>query len=158
MARRIVFAEMNDIWRENSERAGQSLFKLDDQIEIDWKFRIGRDYDSGELISELPPYSVKFRSQNIGDLTDAEDIAWVRKATDQDPGDGAIGLVNEIVYGEEIIYGERKTIIKGFRIEVLTGVDARKLKASNEFEASKQTFMKYWWLIPLLLALIWWKF
>jgi hypothetical protein len=149
---------MNDIWRESAERTGNFFIKLDDQVEIDWKFRIGRDYDSGELISELPPYSVKFRSQNIGELTDPEDIRWVRKATDQDPEDGAIGRVNEIVYGEEFIYGEKKNVLKGFKVEVLTGVDARKLKSSNDYEVAKQNLVKYWWIIPLLLALIWWKF
>lgn len=158
MARRIVFAEINDHWRESAEHSGRLFFKLDDQVEIDWKFRIGRDYETGELISDLPPYMVKFGSHDIGELTDTDDILWVRKATDQDPDDGAFGRVNEIVYGEKFVNGEKKQTIEGFKIEVLTGVDARKLKASNDFEASKQTFMKYWWLIPLLLAMMWWKF
>lgn len=155
MARRIVSAELSDIWRENIAHSGQSPFKVDDQVEIDWKFRIGTDYATGELISDLPPYSVIFRRQTIGELTEQEDIVWVRKATDQDPEDGAVGRINEILYGE---YGAKKHVVSGFKLELLTGVDARKLKSLNDYEAAKQNLVRYWWIIPILLGLIWWKF
>ncbi|WP_280173973.1 hypothetical protein [Rhizobium sullae] len=39
----------------------------------------------------------------------------------------------------------------------MTGVDAKALKSQNDFNAAKQAFMKYWWIIPVLLLLIWWK-
>ena len=80
---------------------GNCLFKMDGEIEIDWKFPIGRD----------------------------EDIQWVRKATDEDAG--AAGRINEIIYGRTPCH------IVGFKVEALTGIDAKQLKSRNDYEGSK---------------------
>ncbi len=59
--------------------------------------------------------------------------------------------------GNEIIHSDNPKHLLGFKVDVLTGVDAKALKSQNDFNAAKQAFMKYWWIIPVLLLLIWWK-
>ncbi|QKN14305.1 hypothetical protein HR059_07440 [Sinorhizobium meliloti WSM1022] len=152
MARKILSAEIDSTLADSIAAYGHSPLKLDAQVEIDWKFRIGVDPNDGNWISEHPPYDVKLLGGlKIGTLTDPEEIKWVRKATDDDPDAGAVGRINEI------IHSENPRVITGLKLEVLTGVHAKALKSQNEFEAAKQGFLKYWWIIPVLLLLIWWK-
>ncbi|MDX0741567.1 hypothetical protein GOL45_30845 [Sinorhizobium medicae] len=147
MARKILSAELN--WIRADDIA--SYVKVDDEVEIDWKFRIGMD-DAGTLVSGLPPYDLKVHGITIASLTAPDEIMWVRKATDENPEAGAVGRINEFLYSSD---DPRK--ITGLKVEVLTGVDAKAFKSRNEYEAAKQGFVKFWWIIPILLLLIWWK-
>lgn len=151
MARRILSAEIDSTLGDSIAAYGHSPLKLDAQVELDWKFRIDVDPNDGNLTSYLPPYEVTLNGLKIGRLTDPDEIMWVRKATDENPEAGAVGRINEIIYSDNPKH------IRGFKVDVLTGVDAEALKSQNEYEAAKQGFMKYWWVIPVILLLIWWK-
>ncbi|GEC34041.1 hypothetical protein N181_23260 [Sinorhizobium fredii USDA 205] len=151
MARRILSAELDWMIGDSVTDPRHSPIKLDEQVDIDWKFRIGIDHESGALASSLPPYDVKFLGKRIGTLTDPDEIKWVRQATDADPEAGAVGRINEI------ILSDNQRQITGFKVEVLTGVDAKALKLQNEYQSAKQTLVTYWWVIPVILLLIWWQ-
>ena len=125
---------------------------IDRWIEIDWRPKVFVDRRTGDRLSGPPSFRVGVRSRafahdpsamsEYGIVKDAEDIAWLKQATDRARARRPFPVISR-VHQLELDRDGRK----GFAIEVLTGDDAKDRIDKAKRERAIATVIHMWWLI-----------
>ncbi|MFD1983332.1 hypothetical protein ACFSOZ_11705 [Mesorhizobium newzealandense] len=150
MARRIVYAESPHYYADDDRKPP----KIDERLDIDWRTPIHIDDWTGDVSSARPSYEVKrlgWASMGaVGRLTVPDEIAWLEKAMLNEPDGGLVARVNET----NVSNGEGDT--SGFRIEVLTGADAKAFFRNETWEDRSAFLAKHWWKIAIAIVVLYW--
>lgn len=147
VARRIIYAEQSGSSRDSS----RALF-IDRWVEIDWRPKLFLDGRTGDGISGPPSFRVGVPGRafaqdpsamcEYGIVKDAEDIAWLKQATDRERARRPAPVISR-VHQLELDRDGRP----GFAIEVMTGEDAKDRIDKAKRERAIATVIDLWWLI-----------